>query len=197
MFPVGISLKIENAKVVDPKGLYLFAPNHSSYLDIPVCNISIRNSFRFIGKAELNRVPLFGYMFKRLHISVDRGNRADSYRSFQDSKEKLEEGTSMLIFPEGGIPDKSKTTLKRFKDGVFRLAIENQVPIVPMTILNADKVFKDDHKWLLKPGQIRVIFHEPIDPTGLTLEDVPALRKQVYDLIHATLTANGGTRPEA
>ncbi len=194
MYPVGVYLEIKNREVVDPKGVYVFAPNHSSYYDIPICNVSIHNTFRFIGKAELNKVPLFGYMFKRLHIPVNRASRTDSYKSFVRSKEKLEEGTSVLVFPEGTFPDKTKVTLMRFKDGAFRMAIENKVPIVPMTVLNADRALLDDGKWLIRPGKVTVIFHEPIDTSEMTLDDAPALKNRIRDWIYNTLVENGCKR---
>ena len=191
MYPTGVWVKPENRKKLKRKTVYVFAPNHSSYLDIPICNVSILPSFRFIGKAELNKVPLFGYMFKRLHISVNRGSVTDSYKSFVKAKEKLQGGTSVLIFPEATIPDKTKVNLLRFKDGAFRLAIENKVPIVPMTILGADRALPDNGKYILHPQRVRVIFHDPIETAGMTVADAPALRDRVFDLIYNTIKENG------
>ncbi|MEM7037079.1 MAG: lysophospholipid acyltransferase family protein [Bacteroidota bacterium] len=191
LYPTGVWVKSVNRKKIKRGGTYIFAPNHSSYLDIPICNVSILNAFRFIGKAELNSIPLFGYMFKRLHISVNRGSVTDSYRSFVRAKDKLKEGTSVLIYPEGTIPDKTKTTLLRFKDGAFRLAIENGIPIVPMTILGADRVFPDDNTWKLYPGLVRVIFHDPIETKDMDVSEAPALKERVFNLIYETIKENG------
>lgn len=187
-FPVGVWLKSEGRKQIDRKGTYIFAPNHSSYLDIPICNVSILNSFRFIGKAELNSLPLFGYMFKRLHIPVNRGSVTASYKSFLHAKEVLKSGTSILLFPEGTIPDKSKVTLLRFKDGAFRMAIESKIPIVPVSIIGADHALADNGKWILRPTRVKVIFHEPIETAHLEMSDVAALKDQVYETIHFALT---------
>ena len=191
MYSVGIRVKSINRQVVDPKKTYVFAPNHSSYLDIPICNLSIKNSFRFIGKAELNTVPVFGYMFKRLHIGIDRANRSSSYRSLLRANDKLEEGTSVLIFPEGTIPDKTMVTLLRFKDGGFRLAIENQVPLVPMTVIGADRALLDNGKWLVRPGQVKVIYHDPIETTGMGPDDIKDLKNRVFELTYKTLAEHG------
>lgn len=199
-YPVGVWVVSRNRKKIKKKGVYIFAPNHSSYLDIPICNVSIVNSFRFIGKAELNKVPLFGYMFKRLHIPVNRGSITDSYRSFVGAKQKLEEGTSVLVFPEGTIPDKKRVTLKRFKDGAFRLAIETGIPIVPMTILGAARALPDDGKLLLHPTKVRVIFHDPIETAGMDISEAGELKKRVYAQIWDTIEQSGeaiaGTRPQ-
>ncbi len=194
-FPLGVWLKSEGREKVDRKGTYIFAPNHSSYLDIPICNVSILNSFRFIGKAELNSLPLFGYMFKRLHIPVNRGSVTASYKSFLHAKEVLKSGTSVLLFPEGTIPDKTKVTLLRFKDGAFRMAIESKTPIVPVSIINADRALADNGKWLLRPTRVKVIFHDPIETAHLEMSDAAALKEQVYETIHVALT--GKKSPKA
>ncbi|HHG86287.1 MAG TPA: 1-acyl-sn-glycerol-3-phosphate acyltransferase, partial [Bacteroidetes bacterium] len=190
----GIFLRPIGRKKINRKQPYIFAPNHTSFLDIPICNVSIQNSFRFIGKAELNTVPLLGYMFKRLHIPVNRGSRTDSYRSFVSATEKLREGRSILVFPEGTIPDKKKVTLLRFKDGAFRMAIENKTPIVPVTILKADRAMEDDGKWLVRPTVVTVIFHDPIETSDMEMDDMGELKRRVYELIYETLKENGGLR---
>jgi 1-acyl-sn-glycerol-3-phosphate acyltransferase len=194
MYPTGLWLQPEGRKQLKRKGVYLFTPNHTSYLDIPICNVSILHSFRFIGKAELNNMPLFGYMFRRLHISVNRGSVTDSYKSFKEARRKLEDGRSILLFPEATIPNKKTVTLKKFKDGAFRMAIETGTPVVPVTILRADKALPDDGRYLIYPQRIRVLFHAPIPTTDLAVADAPALRDQVYQIIFDTLIAQGEGR---
>jgi 1-acyl-sn-glycerol-3-phosphate acyltransferase len=191
MFPLGIWPQPVNRKKLDRKQVYIFAPNHSSYLDIPICNVSILHSFRFVGKAELNSMPLFGYMFKRLHIPVPRESAKGSYRSIAMSIEKLKSGRSVLIFPEGTIPDKRQVDLLRFKDGAFRMAIESGFPIVPMTIVGADRALLDDGKWLIRPTRIKVIFHDPIETRGMDMAQAGELRSKVFSLILSTLEENG------
>lgn len=191
LYPFGIWIKKEGKHHLKKGQVYIIAPNHSSYLDIPICNVSIPITFRFLGKAELNSLPVFGYMFKRLHIAVNRENRKDAYGSYVKAREKLEDGTSVLVYPEGTIPDKTKVTLLRFKDGAFRMAIANKVPLVPVTIVGANRALADDGKLLIRPTRIKVIFHEPIDTAGMTLDDIPAFRQQVYDLIYTTLEQHG------
>jgi 1-acyl-sn-glycerol-3-phosphate acyltransferase len=191
MSPVGVWLKPINRKALDPQRHYIFAANHTSYLDIPICNVSIRHSFRFIGKAELNSLPLFGYMFKRLHIPVNRGSVTDAFKSFKYARKKLEEGTSILIFPEATIPDKTQVTLKRFKDGAFRMAIETGTPLVPVTILGGDIAMPDNGKFLIRPQIVKVVFHEPIETQGMDVSEAGKLRDQVYDLMFGTLVKEG------
>lgn len=194
MYPVGVWVRTEGRERIRRKQVYIFAPNHSSYLDIPICNVSVIPSFRFIGKAELNDLPLFGYMFKRLHIPVNRGSVTESYKSFLQAKEVLKSGTSVLLFPEGTIPDKTKVTLLRFKDGAFRMAIENKIPIVPVTIIGADRALPDNGKYLIRPTIVRVIFHEPIETHDMVVAQAADLKEQVFEIIHERLT--GKKRPE-
>ena len=189
-FPVGVWLQPIGRNKIDRKRTYIFAPNHSSYLDIAICNVSILNSFRFIGKAELNSAPLFGYMFKRLHIPVDRSSVTASYKSFLHAKEVLKSGRSVLLFPEGTIPDKTKVTLLKFKDGAFRMAIENKIPIVPVTSIGADRALADNGKWILRPTRVKIIFHDPIETSDMELSEAAALKAQVFETFHATLTGN-------
>lgn len=194
MYPVGVWLQPIGRKKLKRKQVYIFAPNHTSYLDIPICNVSILPTFRFIGKAELNRMPLFGYMFKRLHIPVNRGSVTDSFKSFKYARKQLEAGTSILIFPEATIPDKRVTTLKKFKDGAFRMAIETGTPIVPMTIIGADHALPDDGRFLIHPHRVKVIFHDPIPTTGMDISEAANLRDQVYTQIFDTLITHGQGR---
>jgi 1-acyl-sn-glycerol-3-phosphate acyltransferase len=193
--PTGVWISREGQDQLDRNRIYIFTPNHSSYLDIPICNISIPHTFRFIGKAELNSAPLFGYMFKRLHIPVNRGSVTESFKSFLMAKQKLKEGTSVLVFPEGTIPDKSQVTLLKFKDGAFRMAIENKVPVVPVSIIGADRALPDNGKYLLRPTRIRVIFHAPIETADMDVTQAAALNTRVHGIIHETLTKAGSPMP--
>ena len=193
-YPAGVWITTEGSPRIARDRICIFAVNHSSYLDIPICNVSIHHSFRFIGKAELNDMPLFGYMFKRLHIPVNRGSVTESFKSFLHAKQKLKDGTSVLVFPEGTIPDKTKVTLLKFKDGAFRMAIENKVPVVPVTIIGAERALPDNGKFLLHPSRVRVIFHDPIETAEMTVADAGALNQRVYATMYATLVANGGKK---
>lgn len=194
MYPVGVTVRTEGREHLSRDRIYIFAPNHTSYLDIPICNVSMPVTFRFIGKAELNSTPLFGYMFKRLHIPVNRGSVTESFKSFLHAKKKLADGTSILVFPEGTIPDKARVTLLRFKDGAFRMAIENKVPIVPVTIIGADRALPDNGKFLIHPTRVRVIFHPPIETEDMVVQQAAALKETVYGTIYNTLLANGQGR---
>lgn len=134
----------------------------------------------------MSKVPVFGYMYSRLHITVDRSNLKSRYSSMIRSLEAIDQGKSLVIFPEGGIITKKDPVIARFKDGAFRTAIEKQIPIVPVTI-PYNWIILPPYEFLVWRGRIKVIFHEPIETTGLTLEDVDMLREKTYNIMNEEL----------
>ncbi len=152
---------------LNPRQPYIFCPNHFSYLDIPTMGLNPINCI-FVGKNDMENIPLFGFMYRKLHITVDRARMKSKYDSLIKSRRAIDQGKSLVIYPEGGILVKHAPVMERFKDGAFRLAIEKQIPVVPVTI---------PHNWIILPpeefvlyqGSITAIFHKPIDTKGLTL----------------------------
>ena len=185
--PGGTWMRADGKKKLDKSKVYIFASNHTSYLDIPACNVGIPNQFRYLAKTELGKIPLFGFMYKRYCILVNRKDPADRRKALGRTQKALDEGTSVLFFPEGTIIKDPNKLLGEFRDGAFRQAIENKLPVVPITILGARDVLPDDKKWLLTPGPIKVKIDDPIDTSNLTMEDVPQLRNQVRGIIVANL----------
>ena len=119
----------------------VFISNHSSYLDIVLSCIFIPQYFIFVGKQELDKAPLFRIFFKRMHILVNRKSNVDSHRAYIQAGERLEKGQSVFIFPEATIS--SVGNLIPFKNGAFKLAIDKQVPIVPLVFFDN---WKQDRK---------------------------------------------------
>ena len=170
---------------LDPQRQYIFCPNHFSYLDIPTMGLNPINTI-FVGKNDMGNIPVFGYMYRKLHITVDRARMRSKYDTFIKSKAALDEGKSLVIYPEGGIFTQHPPEMVRFKDGAFRLAIEKQIPIVPVTIPNNWIILPGD-EFLVRLGKVKVIFHEPIETSQLTLADTEHLKKQVFTIIHDEL----------
>ncbi|GAB3828647.1 hypothetical protein GCM10028895_42440 [Pontibacter rugosus] len=127
-------LTVEWRMKQDKKQRYIFTPNHSSYLDIPVVLHAIPGFINFVGKSDLCKVPLWGKVYEKLYISVDRKSPISSAKSYIKSSKTLEEGRSLVIFPEGTIPKTAGEQMMAFKDGPFKLAIEKQLPVVPITM---------------------------------------------------------------
>ncbi len=184
-FLIAIPTKVEYRTKLDRKKQYIFAPNHFSFIDIPTMGLNKHNAI-FVGKSEMETVPLFGWMYKNLHITVDRSKLKSMYSTLVKSLQALGEGKSLAIFIEGGIYTESPPKMVPPKDGAFRAAIEKQIPIVPVTI---------PHNWILLPVDpmllrwipVTVIFHEPIEVAGLTLDDINALKDKVYKIIDEEL----------
>ncbi|MDN4166905.1 lysophospholipid acyltransferase family protein [Cytophagales bacterium LB-30] len=181
---------------LDKRKAYVFCANHFSYLDIPSFAFT-PVPYVFVGKSELSAIPLFGYMFKRLHIMVDRGNLRSRYQVIKRSQEAIDEGKSLVIFPEGGIITKNPPEMVKFKDGAFRSAIDKQIPIVPVTIPSNWIILPDDGRFLLNFAKMRVIYHSPIETKGMTLDDVEQLKNMTYQVIQKALWAYNPQAEEA
>jgi 1-acyl-sn-glycerol-3-phosphate acyltransferase len=187
LYPVLLFYKIERRSVMNKNQAYVFCPNHTSYLDIMLIYISIPVYFHTMGKAELLKVPLFKKFFARMNIPVNRKSRFDSHRAFTRAGNDIDKGISITLFPEGTIHH-NECRMGRFKNGPFRLAIEKQVPIVPITFMNNWILLPDDfHRHIGQPGIARIIMHEPIDTKGMTEANLDELKQKVYDVISAPL----------
>lgn len=177
---------VEYRSRLDRNKQYIFCANHFSYLDIPTMGLTPINAI-FVGKSEMQKVPLFGFMYRKLHITVNRSSLKSRVNTLLSSMSAIEEGKSLIIFPEGGIITSHPPKMVKFKDGAFRTAIEKQIPIVPVTIPHNWIILPDRSPLRLYRGLIKVIFHEPIDPSSFTINQVADLKKEVFDTINNEL----------
>ncbi|HEX8041169.1 MAG TPA: lysophospholipid acyltransferase family protein [Chryseosolibacter sp.] len=182
---IGIPFKVVYREKLKRKKQYIFCPNHCSYLDIPTAALNRHNTV-FVGKNDMENIPLFGFMYSKLHITVDRAKLKSRYITLVKSLKAIDEGKSLVIFPEGGIVSKYPPAMAEFKDGAFRAAIEKQIPIVPVTIPYNWIILPAD-QFLLQWKPIKVIFHEPIDPSIYTLKDLHLLKARVKTVIETEL----------
>ncbi len=178
--------RVECRTPLDQKQQYIFCSNHFSYFDIPTLGLNPVNTI-FVGKNAMENIPLFGFMYRKLHITVDRARLKSKYDSIIKSRLALDEGKSLVFYPEGGIYTQHPPKMARFKDGAFRLAIEKQIPIVPVTIPNNWIILPSD-EFLLRQGTVKVIFHDPIDTKGLDLTSVDSLKERVFKVIDDELS---------
>jgi 1-acyl-sn-glycerol-3-phosphate acyltransferase len=165
-------------KYQNPDKAYIYVCNHNSYLDAITAVISVSGSVKPLGKIEMVKTPLFGMIYKRVVVLIDRKNKESRAQSMRELKTDLERGQSILIFPEGTM-NKTEVDLANFYDGAFRLAIETQTDIAPMVILNARKLLPRAHPLRVKPGLITCIFGEPVEIAGLKEEDLEDLKSKV------------------
>ncbi len=147
-----------------------------------------------MGKAELTRIPLFSIFFRRMNIAVERASIRASHRAFTRAHDDIQKGISIAIFPEATISP-TAPKLGIFKNGAFKLAIENQIPLVPITYLNTWKIIPDNNKIHPRPGKIHIYVHEPIETKGLNDDDMKSLKEQTIKIIDSVLiTEQGGGR---
>lgn len=173
-------------KLPDPP--YIICANHSSYIDTVTMFSTIPEYFLFMGKSELLHWPLFRIFFYDMNIAVNRKSPSQALKAFRKAHREIAKGTSIAIFPEGGIPEKAPR-LGRFKDGAFRLAIEHQIPIVPVSFPDNHRIFGEptDLKSRALPGRGRAIIHKSIDTAGLTSTDLVNLREEVREILAQSL----------
>ena len=143
----------------------------------------------FVGKDDMLSIPLFGYMYRKLHITVDRENMSSRVNTFKRSLKALDDGKSLVIFPEGGILTLKDPVMSKFKDGAFRAAIEKQIPIVPVT-LPYNWIILPPDKFLLSWKPVKIIFHEPVPTVGLSLSDLSVLKEKVFNTINEELKSH-------
>ncbi len=176
---------------IDSSKSYVITPNHTSQLDIITLTVKLNQlDFSFLAKAELEKIPLFGIWFRTIDIAVDRKNVRRAAEAYLKTVKYIENGRSMVIFPEGTISNQTPKLIK-FKDGPFRLAIETQVDILPVTILGNHIVLPDQGVFEGQPGKVIQYVHKPISTKGMTLNDVDTLKDQVYNIINNKLKEHG------
>lgn len=186
---MGFGWKIKKLQSLEKGKSYMFIANHTSMIDIMMMLVSIKNNpFVFVGKKELAKIPLFGFFYKRTCILVDRSDAKSRQGVFLRAQKRLESGMSICIFPEGKVPE-DHIVLDEFKDGAFRLAINHQIPIVPITFLDNKKRFSYIF-FSGGPGVLRVKMHEFIDTNGLTTENTKALNDRSRKVILNTIERN-------
>ena len=189
---VGIYVKVENKHFLKSTKSAVITPNHSSYLDILVLYQAIPNYFVFMGKHTLKTIPIFNIFFKKMNIAVNRKSIMSGKKALERCAKELQNENSVVLFPEGTIPDDAPNML-RFKSGAFKLAIEQQKPIIPITFLSNYKRLQLSGLFSGKagPGVAKIIIHEPISTIGMTIEDLLPLQNKVFEIINQQLQKNG------
>src|SRR4051812_2440136 len=177
----------------DPRRPFVVVSNHESFADILLIS-HLPWEMKWLSKAELFRIPIMGWMMWLVgDIPVKRGFGPSAVEAMERCREALSHRVSVMIFPEG---TRSRTAeLLPFKDGAFRLAIEAGVPILPLAVSGTRNALPK-HDWRFRRSVAEVRGLEPIETTGLSLDDVPALKSRVRELIVRTRDALTGTTKE-
>lgn len=188
LFGMGFYTKVETEQEIIEGKSYMFVSNHTSMTDIMLMLSVVKNPFVFVGKMELAKIPLFGFFYKRTCILVDRKSSKSRMAVFERAQQRLSQGLSICIFPEGGVPDDESVVLDEFKDGAFRLAIDHHIPIVPITFADNKKRFSYTF-FSGSPGEMRVKIHHFFDTKEASPEYKKTLKASVRDVILKQLHA--------
>jgi len=168
------------------EGRYVVVINHISYLDTLLIFPSMPSYFRPLGKKEISKVPILGFVYRQIVVMVDRSSTHSRALSMRLMWRTLKRESDIVIFPEGTF-NETGAVLKEFYNGAFRLAIAAQTPVLP--VLFPDTVHRWHYSawWKLWPGKNRVVFLPPVPVEGLTLTDVAMLKQKVYDIMAVEL----------
>lgn len=169
---------------------YIFVANHISYLDSAIIPKTFRHPIRPLGKVEMAKVPVFGFIYKNVIVTVDRSSTENRAKSVLVLKSILRKGISVLVFPEGTF-NITHQPLKEFYDGAFRVAIETQTPIKPVLLLNSYDRMHYQSIFSLNPGKSRSVFLPEVSVEGLTLKDVGILKEKVFEMMKEELVKRG------
>lgn len=177
-YATGFRLDYEERVQLNPKENYVFIANHTSMMDImTVLTVLKHHPIVFVGKAELQKIPIFGRIYKRICISVDRSSLRSRAQVIPDAMHKLNQNLSIFIFPEGGVSDDTSIVLDKFKDGAFNIAIETQTPIAILSIDGLKEMFPFD--WFKGyPGKVKVKLLDIVPTEGKTIKEH---RSQIKD----------------
>lgn len=170
----------------DKQKQYIFVSNHIAYLDSAVLVKAYRQPVRPLGKVEMSKVPIFGFIYKKAIVTVDRSNADNRVKSIRILRSIISKGISVLVFPEGTF-NMTDRPLKDFYDGAFRLAIETQTPVKPVLFLDTYDRMNYKSLFSLTPGSCRILYMDEIAINGYKIEDVALLKQRVYDIMENKL----------
>ncbi len=190
-FATGSRLDVRGSVNIDPDRSYVVVANHLSSLDIMTCFLAVPLPIRFLAKKELFKIPLFAQGMRAVGIiEVDRAARSAVHASVnRQAAELIAKKRSLIIYPEGTRPRDG--VMKPFKKGAFKIAIDNQLPVLPLSIHGTYEAWPADQPWIFG-GKVVAIVDPPIETTGLTPNDIETLRDKVRALIASRVTELGG-----
>ncbi|MGD1972210.1 MAG: lysophospholipid acyltransferase family protein, partial [Desulfobacterales bacterium] len=184
-----IKVNVEGPSGMDFQRPYIYMPNHQSNFDIPVLLGHLKVQFRWLAKMELFKIPIFGRAMRKAgYISIDRNDRRSAINSLKAAAEKIKNGVSVLIFPEGTRSRDGK--IRPFKKGGFVMAIESGVPIVPVVISGTREIMTKG-KFRVNPGQIHMRILAPIDTSTYTRKTKEVLMERVRRVICEHFESSG------
>lgn len=177
----GIELTSSGNERLHSDRRYILVSNHNSFLDIPILFAAVRQPLRFLAKASLFQIPVFGWGLKAAgFIPIDRKNRSSAVASFDLASARIAKGNSIVVFPEEGRAPTRQ--MKPFQRGAFLLAIRSDLPIVPVAMIGTYDALPST-RFRFKPGPIEVRIGEPIETAAFSVRQ----RDELMQLVRARI----------
>ena len=175
-------MQVEGAERLERDNTYVVVSNHLSNLDAPLHIANMPVPIRFLAKSELFRVPVFGQAMRAVGmVATDRSAHGAAHRTINERVTRVVEMRKcLMVYPEGRRSRDGE--LKAFKKGAFRIAIENQLPLVPVTIARTDRAWKPGSN-VIRGGKTYMVIHDPIPTDGAGRADIDELRDRVHAII--------------
>ncbi|MDR2349812.1 MAG: 1-acyl-sn-glycerol-3-phosphate acyltransferase [Deltaproteobacteria bacterium] len=189
-----IRLKTEGRENVPPgSGGFIVFCNHRSMLDIPAAAIATGKPLSWVAKASLGKLPVFGWVLKRVHMLVEReGGTGAARKMIQEATARLKDGEVMAIFPEGTRNKTGETNLLPFKKGAFILAKHTNATLLPVCVHNSGKLWPSG-SYLPRHGTIRVSIGKPLLPNpDETLGTAAKKARDAMETLYEALAAEAG-----
>lgn len=184
-YGMGFRYKLINKtnKKIDKNRQYVIIANHTSLIDVLLPSILFPNHpICYVGKKELVKIPIFGTIYKRICVMVDRSSSKSRSEVYKRCAERMQQGDSIVIFPEGGVPDDTTILLDHFKDGAFTLSSKHKFPLAIYTIAGLKEMFPFEND-KGHPGLVHVYFNDILEPE----ESMNSMKEKSFDMIEKTL----------
>lgn len=180
-FMLGIRHKVIYEYNHDTAQKYVFVLNHSSFFDIPEVLLGINQPIRVLGKSGPNKIPVFGYYYRKSTVMVDRTSDESRLKSIRLLKHYLQQGISIVVFPEGTF-NNTTSPLKAMYSGAFKIAIETQTNIKPIILLDTYNRLHQSGIGL-ENGPSRMVYLQEVSVQGLQPKDAHTLQQQVEHIM--------------
>lgn len=184
LFLIGCPLKVKGVTHFKKGETYIVVCNHTSLMDVPVCTPFVPGANKTIAKKSFALVPVFGWVYRRGSVLVDRKSDASRRKSFELMRQTLQQGMHMVIYPEG-TRNRTSAPLKSFHDGAFRLAVAAEKQIIPALIFNTKKVLPPEKTFYLMPHKLEMHFLQPVSSEGMSAKE---LKEKVFKIMWDELT---------
>ena len=185
LFVSRIKVTVNGLANIDPTQSYVYMSNHQSNFDIPVLLAYLPVQFRWLAKAELFKIPIFGRAMRGAgYVKIDRFNQEAAFESINEAARKMKNGVSVMIFPEG--TRSLDGNLRSFKKGGFIMAVDAGVPIVPVVIKGTWPIM-DKSSLRINTGEVSLNIETPIATTDYTRENKDDLIQSVRAVIREGL----------